>query len=83
MSRVAIIDDSDPNIRYNGTWVANTTPRSNNSPEYNGTSHESGDQGGTITYTFTGERTAHCPGFASRPQSNLSSYITVTVQARK
>jgi hypothetical protein len=53
MVKVAIFDDTDPSITYNGNWdlqgVLGTY-----SPEYNGTVHHTTDSSATIDIGFQG-----------------------------
>jgi hypothetical protein len=53
MSKLLIIDDSDPAIVYMGNW-ATLTGVGATTGEYNSTVHQSGVAGDQLSYTFEG-----------------------------
>ena len=60
MSKVAIIDDSNPAIEYtDGGWSGVNHVFTSTSNEYNSTMHYTFAAGTTIKYTFRGTST-HC-----------------------
>lgn len=61
MSRTIIVDDTDANIVYEGTWKSLTSAILATAPEYMNTRHESHAAGSTLSYTFTGTQiTVYC-----------------------
>ena len=55
-SRLILVDDTDPNIRYNGSWaIAQNTQLSTgtNGPPYSGTLHGISSNG-SLSYPFNG-----------------------------
>jgi hypothetical protein len=53
MVKLAIFDDTDPSITYNGSWDLQGV-LSTYSPEYNSTVHHTTDSSATIDISFQG-----------------------------
>ncbi|KAG8772687.1 hypothetical protein FRC15_002570, partial [Serendipita sp. 397] len=54
MVKTAIVDDTDPNIVYNGGWEAVARTYSTTSNEFNSTFHYASSNGLTMRYSFKG-----------------------------
>ena len=56
MSKVLIVDDTDPAVSYTGSWTTQTFVAANTN-EYNSTIHRSTGAGDSLLYNFYGS----CP----------------------
>lgn len=58
MVKLAVFDDTDPSITYNGNWSV-LGVLSPDRPEYNGTVHHTADNSATADITFQGKLSIH------------------------
>ncbi|KAF7316061.1 hypothetical protein MIND_00124100 [Mycena indigotica] len=77
MAMNIIVDDRDPSIRYSSGWITTDKDRSSRGQvqEFQGTTSQSGEQGSTASFTFTGNQIAVFGTLNNQKQVNLEFTI--------